>query len=97
MVASSLSSACCNCVSPQGTPRRAGEFTLRAFLNGRLDLTQAESVAELVAAQSTTAAQIALAGLTGKFARPLKQIRQTCLSLLAEIEARLDFTDELPP
>lgn len=85
------------CVAAGARLAEPGEFTLRAFLNGRLDLTQAESVAELVAAQSTTAAQIALAGLRGKLARPLKQIRQTCLSLLAEIEARLDFTDELPP
>ncbi|URR34761.1 tRNA uridine-5-carboxymethylaminomethyl(34) synthesis GTPase MnmE [Thermosynechococcus sp. HN-54] len=85
------------CVAAGARLAEPGEFTLRAFLNGRLDLTQAESVAELVAAQSTTAAQIALAGLTGKLARPLKQIRQTCLSLLVEIEARLDFTDELPP
>ncbi len=85
------------CVAAGARLAERGEFTLRAFLNGRLDLTQAESVAELVAAQSTAAAQIALAGLEGKLARPLQQIRQTCLSLLADIEARLDFADELPP
>jgi len=85
------------CIGAGARLAEPGEFTLRAFLNGRLDLTQAESVAELVAAQSTAAAQVALAGLEGKLARPLKHIRQTCLSLLAEIEARLDFADELPP
>jgi tRNA modification GTPase len=85
------------CVAAGARLAEPGEFTLRAFLNGRLDLTQAESVAELVAAQSTAAARIALAGLEGKLARPLKQLRQTCLALLAEIEARLDFADDLPP
>ncbi len=74
-----------------------GEFTLRAFLNGRLDLTQAESVQELVGARSPQAAQAALAGLQGKLAQPLKQLRAQCLDILAEIEARIDFADDLPP
>ena len=74
-----------------------GEFTLRAFLNGRVDLTQAESVAELVNAQSSQASQAALAGLEGKLAHPIRQLRQTCLDILAEVEARIDFEDDLPP
>ncbi len=74
-----------------------GEFTLRAFLNGRLDLTQAESVQELVGARSPQAAQAALAGLQGKLAQPLKQLRAQCLDILTEIEARIDFADDLPP
>ena len=74
-----------------------GEFTLRAFLNGRLDLTQAESVAELVGAQSQQASQIALAGLQGKLAHPIRQLRATCLDILAEVEARIDFEEDLPP
>ncbi len=74
-----------------------GEFTLRAFLNGRIDLTQAESVAELVSAQSSQASQVALAGLQGKLAHPIRQLRQTCLDILAEVEARIDFEDDLPP
>ena len=74
-----------------------GEFTLRAFLNGRVDLTQAESVAELVSAQSSQASQVALAGLQGKLAHPIRQLRQTCLDILAEVEARIDFEDDLPP
>lgn len=73
-----------------------GEFTLRAFLNGRLDLTQAESVADLVGAQSPAAAQAALAGLQGKLAQPIRQLRSTCLDVLAEIEARIDFEEDLP-
>ncbi|MEO1132070.1 MAG: tRNA uridine-5-carboxymethylaminomethyl(34) synthesis GTPase MnmE, partial [Cyanobacteria bacterium J06639_1] len=48
-----------------------GEFTLRAFLNGRIDLTQAESVAQLVGAQSSPAAAAALAGVRGKLAQPI--------------------------
>lgn len=74
-----------------------GEFTLRAFLNGRIDLTQAESVADLVGARSPQAAQVALAGLQGKLAAPIRQLRQTCLDILAEVEARIDFEDDLPP
>ncbi|MBU6229905.1 MAG: tRNA uridine-5-carboxymethylaminomethyl(34) synthesis GTPase MnmE [Cyanobacteria bacterium REEB459] len=73
-----------------------GEFTLRAFLHGRLDLTQAESVADLVAAQSTLAAQTALAGVQGKLMQPLRSLRSSCLAMLAEIEARLDFEEDLP-
>ncbi|AFY33640.1 tRNA uridine-5-carboxymethylaminomethyl(34) synthesis GTPase MnmE [Calothrix sp. PCC 7507] len=74
-----------------------GEFTLRAFLNGRLDLTQAESIADLVGARSPQAAQIALIGLQGKLAHPIRQLRANCLDILAEIEARIDFEEDLPP
>ncbi|MUG96566.1 tRNA uridine-5-carboxymethylaminomethyl(34) synthesis GTPase MnmE [Scytonema sp. UIC 10036] len=74
-----------------------GEFTLRAFLNGRLDLTQAESIADLVGARSPQAAQAALAGLQGKLAHPIRQLRASCLDILAEIEARIDFEEDLPP
>ena len=74
-----------------------GEFTLRAFLNGRLDLTQAESIADLVGAKSPQAAQTALAGLQGKLAQPIRKLRANCLDILAEIEARIDFEEDLPP
>lgn len=74
-----------------------GEFTLRAFLNGRIDLTQAESIAELVGARSPQASQIALAGLQGKLAKTIHQLRHACLDILAEVEARIDFEDDLPP
>lgn len=74
-----------------------GEFSLRAFLNGRLDLTQAESIADLVGSQSPAAAQSALAGLQGKLAQPIRKLRANCLDLLAEIEARIDFEEDLPP
>jgi tRNA modification GTPase len=74
-----------------------GEFTLRAFLNGRIDLTQAESIADLVGARSPQAAQSALAGIQGKLAAPIRQLRATCLEMLAEVEARIDFEEDLPP
>ncbi len=74
-----------------------GEFTLRAFLNGRLDLTQAESIADLVGARSPQAAQFALSGVQGKLAQPIRQLRSICLDILAEVEARIDFEDDLPP
>ncbi|HEY9847159.1 MAG TPA: tRNA uridine-5-carboxymethylaminomethyl(34) synthesis GTPase MnmE, partial [Candidatus Caenarcaniphilales bacterium] len=58
---------------------------------------QAESIADLVGARSPQAAQAALAGLQGKLAAPIRCLRSTCLELLAEIEARIDFEEDLPP
>ncbi|MGI8504872.1 MAG: tRNA uridine-5-carboxymethylaminomethyl(34) synthesis GTPase MnmE [Hassallia sp.] len=85
------------CLESGARLAQPGEFTLRAFLNGRLDLTQAESIADLVGAKSPQAAQAALAGLQGKLARPIRQLRANCLDILAEIEARIDFEEDLPP
>ncbi|MBF2097257.1 MAG: tRNA uridine-5-carboxymethylaminomethyl(34) synthesis GTPase MnmE [Gloeomargaritaceae cyanobacterium C42_A2020_066] len=85
------------CVAQGARLAQPGEFTLRAFLNGRLDLTQAEAVADLVQAGSQAAARMALAGLTGKLSAPIQQMRATCLDVLAELEARLDFDEDLPP
>ena len=85
------------CLEAGARLAQPGEFTLRAFLNGRIDLTQAESIAELVGAKSPQASQIALAGLQGKLAHPIRQLRHTCLDILAEIEARIDFEEDLPP
>ncbi|BFM39863.1 tRNA uridine-5-carboxymethylaminomethyl(34) synthesis GTPase MnmE [Synechocystis sp. LKSZ1] len=85
------------CLEQGARLAQPGEFTLRAFLNGRLDLTQAESVSDLVGAQSPQAAQQALAGLQGKLALPIRQVRAICLDILAEIEARIDFEEDLPP
>ena len=84
------------CLEQGARLAQPGEFTLRAFLNGRLDLTQAESIADLVGARSPQAAQTALAGLQGKLAHPIRQLRATCLDILAEIEARIDFEEDLP-
>lgn len=85
------------CIAQGARLAEPGEFTLRAFLNGRLDLTQAEGVADLVGAQSPQAAQAALAGVRGKLTEPIRQLRHTCLDILAEVEARIDFEDDLPP
>ena len=85
------------CIEQGARLAQPGEFTLRAFLNGRLDLTQAESIADLVGSRSPQAAQAALAGLQGKLAVPIRQLRATCLDILAEIEARIDFEEDLPP
>lgn len=85
------------CLAQGAALAQPGEFTLRAFLNGRLDLSQAESVADLVGARSPQAAQTALAGLQGKLAHPIRHLRVTCLEILAEIEARIDFEEDLPP
>ncbi|XP_028550182.1 uncharacterized protein LOC110112589 isoform X1 [Dendrobium catenatum] len=74
-----------------------GEFTLRAFLNGRLDLAQAENVGKLIASKSVAAADAALAGIQGGFSVLVNSLRKQCIELLAEIEARLDFDDEMPP
>ena len=76
---------------------RPGEFTLRAFLNGRLDLTQAEAVHSLVTARTERAADGALAALRGGLASPVRDARARCVDLLAELEARLDFEDETTP
>jgi tRNA modification GTPase len=85
------------CVEQGARLAQAGEFTLRAFLNGRIDLTQAESIAELVGAKSAQAGEMALAGIQGKLAQPIRELRNNCMDILAEVEARVDFADELPP
>ncbi len=71
-----------------------GEFTLRAFLAGRLDLTQAEAVLGVIDAGGADELQAALAQLAGGFARPLHQLREDLVQLLAELEAGLDFVEE---
>jgi tRNA modification GTPase len=82
-----------------GGARRAlpGEFSQRAFLNGRLDLTRAEAISELITARSRRAAQLAMAGLDGGLQQRIEALRQQLLEQLAELEARVDFADDLPP
>ena len=79
--------------------RRAlpGEFSQRAFLNGRLDLTRAEAISELVTARSRRAAQLAMAGLDGGLQARIAALRERLLDQLAELEARVDFEEDLPP
>ncbi len=75
---------------------QAGEFSQRAFLNGRLDLTRAEAVSDLVTARSRRAAQLAIAGLDGGLQRQISGLRERLLDQLAELEARVDFEEDLP-
>jgi len=73
---------------------RAGEFTLRAYLNGRLDLAQAEAVADLIAAGSTAAARAALRSLQGEFSRRVAGLAAELTRLRSHVEAAIDFADE---
>ena len=75
-----------------------GEFTLRAFLNGRLDLTRAEAVIDLIQSRSAAAGNLAFRQLSGDLSRALFHLRDSVLEVLAEIEAWIDFPeDDLPP
>jgi len=73
---------------------RAGEFTQRAFLNGKMDLTQAEAVADLIASHSEAARLSALHTMRGGFAHDLKALREQLLGFSALIELELDFSQE---
>lgn len=73
---------------------RPGEYTLRAFLAGRVDLFQAEAVLGVIDAQEERAFKTALAQLAGGLSRPLCELRGMLLDLLADLEAGLDFADE---
>lgn len=75
-------------------PAEAGEFTLRAFLAGKLDLTQAEAVLAVIEASTNDELKTALEQLAGGMSRPLQVLREDLLGLLAEVEAGLDFTEE---
>jgi len=70
---------------------RPGEFTERAFLNGRMDLAQAEAVADLIHAQTATAARLARSSLDGALARELEPVARELLDLRVLIEAEIDF------
>jgi tRNA modification GTPase len=71
-----------------------GEFTMRAFLAGKLDLTRAEAVLGVIEAGSPAELKQALGQLAGGVARPLQEMRDDLLNLLADVEAGLDFSDE---
>ncbi|MDR2802169.1 MAG: tRNA uridine-5-carboxymethylaminomethyl(34) synthesis GTPase MnmE, partial [Prevotellaceae bacterium] len=72
----------------------AGEFTQRSFLNGKMDLAQAEAVADLIASESAAAHRIALQQLRGGFSEELQQLRRQLLDFVALIELELDFGEE---
>ena len=74
-----------------------GEFTLRAFLNGRLDLAQAEAVMDLIDAQTEAGQRLAMQQLRGHISTQLQEARQSILAVVARIEASIDFPEEEVP
>lgn len=70
-----------------------GEFTKRAFLNGRIDLIEAESVMDLIQSKTESARKIAIAGIDGKVSILINKIRQTIIELLANIEVNIDYPE----
>ena len=75
-------------------PARPGEFTLRAFLNGRLDLSQAEAVADLIASETRTGHELAMRQMRGGFSARIAELRQQLIDFAALIELELDFGEE---
>ncbi len=71
-----------------------GEFTMRAFMNGKMDLSQAEAVADLIASQSRNAHNIAMKQMRGGFSNELKDIREKLINFASLIELELDFGEE---
>lgn len=71
-----------------------GEFTLRAFLNGRMDLSQAEAVADLIASESAAAHAVAMQQMRGGFSKDIERLRQQLVDFAALIELELDFGEE---
>jgi tRNA modification GTPase len=82
------------CLAAGARAARPGEFTLRGFLAGKLDLPRAEAVHAVVAAGSRDELNAALAQLAGGVSRPLQALRDDLLNLLADVEAALDFAEE---
>jgi len=74
-----------------------GEFTLRAFLNGRIDLTQAEAVRDLIESQTLYQAKVAVQQLEGALANRLRPIKQRLVELIAQLEAGVDFAEDDVP
>jgi len=73
---------------------KPGEYTMRAFLNGKMDLSQAEAVADLIASDNEASHQIAMQQMRGGFANQLKDLRQQLLDFASLIELELDFSEE---
>lgn len=75
-------------------PAQAGEFTLRAFLNGKFDLSQAEAVADLIASNSATSHQVAMQHMRGGFSTKIAVLRENLVNFASLIELELDFSEE---
>ena len=77
-----------------GRMANPGEFTMRAFLNGKLDLSQAEAVADLIASESAASHRMALQQMKGGFSQKLQTLRQRLMDFLSLLELELDFSEE---
>ena len=75
-------------------PAQAGEFTLRAFMNGKMDLSQAEAVADVIASENEASHQVAMQQMRGGVSQEIKQLRQELLDFASLIELELDFAEE---
>ncbi|MCG6871040.1 MAG: tRNA uridine-5-carboxymethylaminomethyl(34) synthesis GTPase MnmE [Gammaproteobacteria bacterium] len=84
----------CCCLERGARAARAGEFSERAFLNGRLDLAQAEAIADLIESGSAMAARGAMRSLSGEFSRQVTAIVEALIGLRTRIEAAIDFPEE---
>jgi len=82
------------CVASGARLAEPGEFTSRAFLNGRIDLTQAEAVRDLIESQTVYQAKVAAQQLDGSLSRRLHPIKQNLVQLIAQLEAGIDFADD---
>ena len=82
------------CLRAGARAARPGEFTERAFLNGKMDLTQAEAVIDLIRARSDLALRSATEQLEGKLGEKIANIRQALVDVLANLEASIDFSEE---
>ena len=82
------------CLSEGARLAEPGEFTKRAYLNGRIDLAQAEAVLDIISSESDAAGKAAVEQLRGGFSRKITEIRSSVIEILSEIELALDFTEE---
>jgi tRNA modification GTPase len=82
------------CLGAGARQANPGEFTFRAFMNGKIDLTQAEGVAEIISAQSSMALNLAERQAGGIIGKTVREIRKTLVFVLSECESRLDFGEE---
>jgi tRNA modification GTPase len=82
------------CVAAGARLAEPGEFTMRAFLNGRIDLTQAEAVRDLIESQTVYQAKVAAQQLDGALSRRLQPIKQNLVQLIAQLEAGIDFAED---
>jgi len=83
-----------SCLSAGARLAQPGEFTLRAFLNNKLDLAQAESVADIINASTGDAARCAMRSLQGEFSRAIRDLVEALITLRIRVEASLDFPEE---